>query len=55
MQATKVCRITVLPVLLSGLTAAVSLAGGIVAIGSLGFVAAWMFWRWLPHRSPLSH
>lgn len=38
------------PLLLSGLTAAVSLAGGIVAIGSLGFVAAWMFWRWLPRE-----
>lgn len=38
------------PLLLSGLTALVSLAGGIAAIGSLGFVAAWMFWRWLPRR-----
>lgn len=36
------------PLLLSGLTAATSLAGGIVAIGGLGFVATWMFWRWLP-------
>lgn len=42
------------PLLLSGLTAAVSLAGGIVAIGSLGFVAAWMFWRWLPRSNPTS-
>lgn len=37
------------PLLLSGLTAAVSLAGGIVAVGGLGLVAGWMFWRWLPH------
>lgn len=37
------------PVLLSGLTAVITLAGGILAIGGLGFVAAWMFWRWLPH------
>ncbi len=36
------------PLLLSAITAAVSLAGGIAAIGGLGFVAAAMFWRWLP-------
>ena len=36
------------PLLLSGLTALITLAGGILAIGGLGFVAAWMFWRWLP-------
>lgn len=41
------------PLLLSGLTALITLAGGIAAIGGLGFVAAWMFWRWLPHGSPV--
>ncbi|MDY0308287.1 MAG: MFS transporter [Castellaniella sp.] len=38
------------PLLLSAITAALSLASGITAIGALGFVAAWMFWRWLPRR-----
>ncbi|MFA7503067.1 MAG: MFS transporter [Burkholderiaceae bacterium] len=38
------------PLLLAGLTAAVSLAWGIVGIGGMGFLAAWMFWRWLPRR-----
>ncbi|MEB2319545.1 MAG: MFS transporter [Pseudomonadota bacterium] len=37
------------PLLLSGLTAALSLAWGIVGVGGMGFLAAWMFWRWLPH------
>jgi MFS family permease len=37
--------------LLSGITAAVSLATGITTIGVLGFVAAWMFWRWLPRKA----
>jgi MFS family permease len=37
------------PLLLSGITAFASLATGVVMIGSLGFVAAAMFWRWLPH------
>lgn len=36
------------PLLLSGLTAVVSLGAGIAAIGGLGFAAAWIFWRWLP-------
>jgi MFS family permease len=36
------------PLLLSGLTAVASLATGITAIGGIGLVAAWMFWRWLP-------
>lgn len=36
------------PLLLSGLTAVLSLASGIEVIGGLGFAAAWMFWRWLP-------
>ena len=36
------------PLLLSGLTALITLAGGILAIGGMGFAAAWMFWRWLP-------
>lgn len=36
------------PLLLSALTALITLAGGILAIGGMGFAAAWMFWRWLP-------
>lgn len=36
------------PLLLSGLTAIASLATGIVSIGGIGLMAAWMFWRWLP-------
>ena len=40
------------PLLLSAITAALSLAAGIGAIGMLGFVAAAMFWRWLPRRVP---
>lgn len=39
------------PLLLSGLTAVLSLAGGIVAIGGVGFLATWMFWRWLPRKA----
>jgi MFS family permease len=38
------------PLLLSALTAGASLATGVFAIGGLGFVAAWMFWRWLPRN-----
>lgn len=38
------------PLLLSAITAALSLSAGIVFIGALGFVAAAMFWRWLPRR-----
>src|SRR5690606_1023906 len=38
------------PLLLSGLTAVLSLAWGIVGIGGLGFLSAWMFWRWLPRK-----
>ncbi|MER1967447.1 MFS transporter [Castellaniella sp. GW247-6E4] len=38
------------PLLLSAITAALSLAAGILAIGGLGYVAAYMFWRWLPRR-----
>lgn len=36
------------PVLFSALTAVLSLAWGIVGVGATGFVAAWMFWRWMP-------
>ena len=36
--------------LLSGMTALVSLAAGITTTGILGFIAAWMFWRWLPRK-----
>ena len=39
------------PLLMSSVTAVLSLAGGITAIGALGFVAAWMFWRWLPRKT----
>lgn len=39
------------PLLLSAVTATVSLAAGVVVIGGLGFAAAAMFWRWLP-RGP---
>lgn len=42
------------PLLLSGLTAVFSLAGGIMAVGGLGLVASWMFWRWLPHGRVLA-
>lgn len=38
------------PLLLSAVTALVSLSAGIASIGALGFVAAAMFWRWLPRR-----
>lgn len=38
------------PLLLSGVTAVLSLSAGIISIGALGFVAAGMFWRWLPRR-----
>lgn len=36
------------PAVLSAITALASLALGIVATGLLGFVAAGVFWRWLP-------
>ena len=36
------------PVLLSAVTAAASLAGGMLTIGALGLVAAGVFWRWVP-------
>ena len=36
--------------LLSGITAVASLAAGITTTGILGFIAAWMFWRWLPRK-----
>lgn len=38
------------PLLLSAITAVLSLSAGIISIGSLGFIAAAMFWRWLPRR-----
>jgi len=40
------------PLLLSGITAAVSLGAGIAAIGALGFIAAGMFARWLSLNDP---
>jgi MFS family permease len=36
------------PVLLAAITALSSLAAGMVAIGGLGLVAAFVFWRWIP-------
>ena len=36
------------PVLLSAITALVSLAAGMAAIGALGLAAAAVFWRWIP-------
>ena len=41
------------PLLLSGLTALITLAGGIVVTGGLGFLSAWMFWRWLPRKQAI--
>jgi MFS family permease len=38
------------PVLFSLVTGVFSLAWGIVGVGAAGFLAAWMFWRWLPRR-----
>ncbi len=39
------------PILLSGLTALISLAAGIAATGAFGLVAAVIFWRSLPHSN----
>jgi MFS family permease len=36
------------PVLLSAVTALLSLGAGMVAIGALGLAAAGVFWRWIP-------
>ena len=36
------------PVLLSAITAMASLAAGMLTIGSLGLLAAAVFWRWIP-------
>lgn len=36
------------PLMLSGVTALVSLGAGVAVVGGLGFAAAWVFWRWLP-------
>lgn len=38
------------PVLLSAMTAAFSLAVGVSGIGGLGFLSAYMYWRWLPRK-----
>ena len=38
------------PVLLSAITAATSLATGMLGIGALGLLAAAVFWRWIPSR-----
>jgi MFS family permease len=38
------------PVLLSAMTALMSLAAGVVSTGALGLVGAAVFWRWLPRR-----
>lgn len=37
------------PIVLSGVTAALSLAAGVSVIGGIGLVSAYMFWHWLPH------
>lgn len=39
------------PLLISAITALASLAAGIIATGALGFVAAAIFWRWLPRST----
>jgi MFS family permease len=39
------------PVALSVLTALVSLGGASFGVGTLGLVAAGVFWRWLPRRA----
>ncbi|MBC7203347.1 MAG: MFS transporter [Pusillimonas sp.] len=36
------------PLLLSAITAMISLAGGMFAIGGLALISAGIFWRWLP-------
>ncbi|HUH40002.1 MAG TPA: MFS transporter, partial [Castellaniella sp.] len=38
------------PLLLSAVTAILSLGASILVIGGMGYVAAYMFWRWLPRR-----
>ncbi|UHL65061.1 MFS transporter [Paralcaligenes sp. KSB-10] len=40
------------PALLSAVTALASLASAVVATGLLGFIAAGVFWRWLPRTKP---
>ena len=41
------------PLILSAVTALVSLGAGVATIGGMGFAAAWVFWRWLPR--PTEH
>jgi len=38
------------PLLVSGIAAAAGLASGILAVSSAGFIAAAMFWKWLPRQ-----
>ncbi|MDH2236238.1 MFS transporter [Pigmentiphaga sp. GD03639] len=40
------------PVILSAITAVASLTIGVASVGTLGFAAAAVLWRWLPKRSP---
>lgn len=40
------------PFFLSGMTALISLGAGVMAVGSFGFIAAAIFWRYLPHTRP---
>jgi len=40
------------PALIAGITGLASLATGIFTIGLAGLLAAWVFWRWLPHAPP---
>lgn len=43
------------PILLSGLTALISLSAGIATTGAFGLVAAIIFWRSLPHNRQIVH
>lgn len=36
------------PLLVSGIAAGAGLAGGLFAVSAIGYIAAAMFWRWLP-------
>ena len=44
--------VAVAPAMISGLTAAVGLAGALAATGLLNFVGAFLFWRYLPRYAP---
>lgn len=44
--------VAVAPAMISGLTAAVGLAGALAATGLLNFLGAFLFWRYLPRYAP---